>query len=168
MGLLSNLAKLAVTAGKLAAAAGEKMEAAEGKGNGYVRPEPAPSTAQLKRQAESDGRTFDEKLKEILAGRADVRIEEHVPVDDVEMHAGKQIYTRKGNYCLPDAFSYKLSCGGKVLYIRLWDTYAYYNHAANRQVKEYCDSQGIGVLDFFNYLPNGVNYMRERILAALN
>ena len=161
MSLLGSLAKLAVAAGKA-------LSEADAKADDYVRPENTPTTAQLNRQYESDARPFDEKLKEVLAELGDVRVEEFIPVDEIEMQAGRKIYTRGGGRCEPDAISYKLSCNGNVVYLRLWKYYAYYNHSANREIKEYCDKSGIKMLDFFDYLPNGVNYMRERIASALN
>ncbi len=161
MSLLGSLAKMAINAGKM-------LSEADNRVSDVARPEGTPTTKQLNEQYERDARPFDEKLKEILAERGDVRIEEFVPVDEIEMQAGKQIYARGGNRCAPEAFNYKLSGNGKVVYIRVWRYYAVYDHAANRQVRAYCDMNGIKVLDFFEYLPNGVNYMRERILAALN
>ena len=160
MSLLGSLAKMAVAAGKMLSEADNKVE-------DYVRPEGTPTISQLKQQYEKDARSFDVKLKEVLAERSDIMIEEFVPVDEIELQAGKQIYKR-GNCATPDAFTYKLSANGKSVYIRVWKKYLTYDHVANRQVKTYCDMNGIKVLDFFEYLPNGVNYMRERILEALN
>ena len=161
MSLLGSLAKMAITAGKM-------LSEADNKVSDVTRPENEPTTQQLYAQAESDARPFDEKLKEVLAGLGNVSVQEFVPVDEVETPAGKQIYTRGGNRCAPEAFSYKLMLNGKFVYIRLWKYYSSYNHSANREIKEYCDKSGIKVLDFFEYLPNGVNYMRERIGSALN
>ncbi len=160
MSLLGSLAKMAVAAGKMLSEADNKVE-------DYARPAGTPTTTQLQQQYEKDARPFDVKLKEVLAERSDVRVEEFVPVDEIEVVAGKQIYKR-GNCATPDAFTYKLSANGKAVYIRVWKKYLTYDHVANRQVKTYCDMNGIKVLDFFEYLPNGVNYMRERILEALN
>ena len=161
MSLLGSLAKMAITAGKM-------LSEADNKVSDVAKPESAPSTKQLNEQYESDTRAFDDKLKEILAEIAGVQVSEFVPVDEIEMQAGKNIYTRGGGRCAPEAFSYKLSAGGRTVYIRLWKYYGVYNHSANREVKEYCDKNGIKVLDFFEYLPNGTGYMRERITSALN
>ena len=43
------------------------------------------------------------------------------------------------------------------------DYYEYYDHTANRQIKKFCDQNGVKMLDFFNYLPNDYDYMEQRI-----
>lgn len=115
-----------------------------------------------------DKRPFDAKLREITA-KTGLDIETRsVSPDELEKQFGQSIYTRSGCYALPDKISYKLVANsGQVLYIRLWSSYAKYNHAANRQIKEFCDSNGVKMLDFFEYMPNEFDYMEQRIQNTL-
>lgn len=123
-------------------------------------------TRRLDIQAEADGRPFDEKFKEIVASMPGCSVEYEVSPDFLELQAGRQIYARGGNRCPADNFTYVLSYNGKQVYIRLWEEYSVYDHAANRAVGAYCMQMGMKVLDFFDYMPNGVNYMRDRIMQA--
>lgn len=115
-----------------------------------------------------DRRIFEEKLMAVLecAGRYEVR--RNISPDELEQEAGTQIYTRGSNYRRPDCFTYGIfHCDRRVLFINYWDDYNEYRHAANRQIRDYCDRNSIGVLDFFSYLPNKYEYMEERIRARL-
>ena len=61
-------------------------------------------------------------------------------------------------------FTYVISKDGERKgFVNLWDTYESYKHTANRELKNYCDSNGIKMVDFFEYLPNEYGYMEERI-----
>lgn len=133
----------------------------------YVPPAAQPSTAQLNQQYERDARSFDEKLNEILQAYPDVSVDREIPAEAFEQQAGCPVFARGGNRCLPDPFSYRLRRGGREFFIRLWKRYEVYDHAANRQIRAFCDSKGIPVLDFFEYLPNGFEYMRMRVAAML-
>lgn len=111
-----------------------------------------------------DSGSFDEKLSGILVEIGSVDVERYIEPDVFEKQCGQTIYTRGGCYALPDRISYKLTGeGGKVLYIRLWDDYDRYNHIANRQIKTFCNNNGIKMIDFFNYMPNRYSYMKKRI-----
>ena len=111
-----------------------------------------------------DSGSFDEKLSGILVEIGSVNVERYIEPDVFEQQYGQTVYTRGGCYALPDRISYKLTGeGGKVLYIRLWDDYNRYNHIANRQIKTFCNNNGIKMIDFFNYMPNRYSYMKKRI-----
>lgn len=115
-----------------------------------------------------EDRSFDEKLKSVLGSLGVFEIRTNVPVEELEQEAGTQLYTRGGCYAKPDAMSYVLYEGGeRALVINLWWEYKYYNHYANREIAQYCKNSGIKVLDFFDYLPNEIDYMEERIRKAL-
>ena len=110
---------------------------------------------------------FKDKLTEIVSGLG-YSIETNISPAVIESFAGREIYTRGGNYAAPDHISYGIvSNGATVLYIRLWRDYSVYDHAANRQIKVYCDRNGIKMLDFFDYLPNETDYMTDRIKKTL-
>ncbi len=116
----------------------------------------------------TDDRSFDEKLQSVLGNISMFDIRTNVSVDELEQEAGTQIYTRGGCYAKPDAMSYVLYQGGaRALIINLWSDYKYYNHYANREIAQYCKNNGIKMLNFFEYLPNEVSYMEERIRKAL-
>lgn len=117
----------------------------------------------------SDNRSFDQKLQAVLTNIDTFEVRKNVSVDELEQEAGSKIYTRGGCYAKPDNFSYVLYKGGqRVLIVNLWWNYHNdYKHYANREIKKYCDSNGIKVLDFFDYLPNEVGYMEERIRKCL-
>ena len=114
-----------------------------------------------------DARPFEEKFREVLSSHSDVMVEQGIPVEVLEAQAGRAIYAKGGNRRLPVSFTYRLTRNGKPLYIRLWKRYEEYDYAANRQVRAYCDMNGIKVLDFFEYMPNAITYMQERIDSAL-
>lgn len=117
---------------------------------------------------ECDDRSFDQKLQEILQKLGEYEVRRNVSPDELEQEAGREIYTRGGCYAKPDNLSYVLYRDGqRVLVINLWWSYESYRHVANREIKNYCTSNGIKVLDFFNYLPNEADYMEERICAQL-
>lgn len=42
-----------------------------------------------------------------------------------------------------------------------------YTRRANREIKDFCDANGVGMLDFFDYLPNEESYMEQRIRENL-
>ncbi len=134
----------------------------------YVRPEGAPTTKQLEQQYQWDSRSFDDKMNEILRAYTDIAVDREVPAEAFEQQAGCMIWARGGNRCMPEPFSYRIRRNGKECYVRLWKRYETYDHAANRRIRAYCDSNGIPVVDFFEYLPNGLEYMRGRIAAALD
>ncbi len=127
----------------------------------------APSTSQLEQQYRNDSRSFDEKFNEIMRAYPDVSVDREIPAEAFEQQAGCMVFARGGNRCLPDPISYRLRRGGREYYIRLWKRYEKYDHAANRQIRAFCDSKGIPMLDFFEYLPNGFEYMRGRIAGML-
>ncbi|MBQ8923565.1 MAG: hypothetical protein IJ053_02105 [Lachnospiraceae bacterium] len=111
--------------------------------------------------------SFKDKLTNIISGLG-YDIESNISPAVIESFAGREIYTRGGNYAAPDNISYGIvSNGATILYIRLWKDYSVYDHAANRQIKTYCDRNGIKMLDFFDYLPNEIGYMTDRIKQTL-
>ena len=124
-------------------------------------------TRRLERQATQDSRPFDVKLHDVTSAIPGCQVDFNISPDFLEAQAGRQIYKRGGNRCLPQDFNYVLSYNGKSVYIRLWKRYPEYDHVANRAIRAHCDLNGIKVLDFFDYLPNGVNYIRQRVVEAL-
>lgn len=115
----------------------------------------------------SDSRSFQTKFQEIIQKAGGYELRKNVPAEELEQQYGT-IWTRGASYAKPDAISY-IVCknGAPVLYIRLWGDYGSYDHTANREIKRFCDSHGIKMLDFFDYLPNRMDYMTERINACL-
>ncbi|MBQ9609729.1 MAG: hypothetical protein IJV15_09845 [Lachnospiraceae bacterium] len=112
-------------------------------------------------------KSFNDKLNDIISGLG-YSIETNISPSVIENYAGKEIYARRRNYAAPDNISYGIvSNGSTVLYIRLWKDYKKYDHIANRQIKVYCDMNGIKMLDFFDYLPNETGYMTDRIKKEL-
>lgn len=121
----------------------------------------------LDEQAAADARPFDVKFREVVAAYQGCQVDQNIPPDFLEAQAGRQIYQRGGNRCLPDPFTYVITYNGKSVYVRFWKRYEDYDHVANRAIRMHCDLNGIKVLDFFDRLPNGVNYIRMRIDEAL-
>ena len=116
----------------------------------------------------SEEKTFEQKLKEVLTNIGTYEIRKNVAPDELEKEAGKAIYTRGGCYALPEAFTYAVYQGGtRVAYINNWETYEAYKHFANREIKSYCETNGIEVIDFFDYLPNEIGYMEDRLRGLL-
>lgn len=117
---------------------------------------------------DKDWRSFDEKLQSILPELGDYEVRRNVSPDELEQEAGHEIYSRLTNCKSPDNFTYVLyQNGARVLIINLWDDYTIYTHKANRDIHYYCVGNGIKMLDFFDYLPNRADYMRERIRTQL-
>lgn len=117
---------------------------------------------------EEDDREFSIKLPEVIQKIGEYEIRRNISPDELEQEAGRQIYTRGGVYCKPENISYGIyKDGQRLLLINSWWGYEVYKHKANRQIREYCDTHNIKVLDFFEYLPNRMNYMEERIREQL-
>lgn len=117
-------------------------------------------------EEEWDDRMFDEKLPDVIAklGNGEYEIIKGVAPEELERRCGEEIYSKENTCCKPNKITYEIArFGATLLYIRLWDDYTQYNHETNRQIKRYCDSHGIKMLDFFEYLPNEVDYMENRI-----
>lgn len=115
-------------------------------------------------QYSKDKRPFDVKFREAIDRIGGCEIAVDISPDELEQEYGQTIYTRGGCYCLPDKIAYKLTKdGGNVMYIRLWHSYSDYCHAANNQIMNFCIKNGIKMLDFFEYMPNTVDYMANRI-----
>lgn len=131
--------------------------------NGFVK-----ETPQKKPSAGRQSLTFDEKLKGIVE-KLGYNLLQDISIADLENKAGQEIYTRgRGGYD-PQDISYAICEGGQeILYIRYWEFYNEYNRSANREVKAYCDSNGIKMLDFFDHLPNEEDYMSKRIQNTLS
>lgn len=111
---------------------------------------------------------FDAKLNKILQKIGDYEVRRDISPDELEQEAGQQIYTRGGVYCAPENISYGIyKDGQRLLLIQLWHYYGAYKRVANRQIKKYCDTNEIKMLEFFAYLPNRNSYMEERIRAQL-
>lgn len=123
----------------------------------------------VKQSVEEYGdRSFDEKLQEILQNMTEYEIRRNISPDELEREAGREIYPRGGSYAKPDELTYVFYKNGqRVLVINLWGSYQSYKHVANREIRRYCISNGIKVLDFFDYMPNEADYMKERICAQL-
>ena len=114
-----------------------------------------------------DYRSFEQKLTDILQSAGSYELRKKISIDELEQQYG-QIWNRKRRYALPEAISYAVCVNGApVLYIRLWNDYGCYSRVANREIKQFCDTYGVKMLDFFDYLPNRADYMAERITANL-
>ena len=131
-------------------------------------------TMQANSQNDTEGdapvveKSFEEKLQTILENAGNYEVRKNISPDELETEYGQQIYIRGGCYSAPELITYGIYRDGyRVLYVRLWDTYREYNHAANRQIKQFCDGNGIKMLDFFDYLPNEEGYMDQRIREQL-
>lgn len=113
-------------------------------------------------------KTFEEKLLAILENEGGYELRKNISPAELEQEYGKEIYDRNVCHLYPENITYGIyQNGSRVLLIRLWEEYTTYNHAANRQVKSFCDSNGVKLLDFFEYLPNRMNYMEQRIREQL-
>lgn len=113
-------------------------------------------------------KSFEEKLQDILQNAGNYELRKSIPLDELEQEFGREIYARGGCYCKPENITYGIYQGGnRVLMIRLWWDYAVYSRVANRQIKQYCDANGVRMLDFFEYLPNEEDYMERRIREQL-
>ena len=136
-----------------------------GKPERSEQPMPEVQWPDEKPRYEDDGRSFDEKLKEILAG---YEILENVDPAFLELQGGREIWKRGGACCPPEPISYIVRRdGAELLYIRYWKSYGEYDHVANRAIQIYCMQNGKKVLEFFDYLPNDPEYMKSRIMANL-
>ena len=113
-------------------------------------------------------KTFEQKIYEIIGEAGAYEIEKNISCEVLERELGHQIFER-GSCRLPaDNISYGIFMGGvNVLYIRFWISYGDYDRSANRDVRKFFDDNNIKVLDFFDYLPNDYEYMKDRILAVL-
>ena len=132
--------------------------------NGFIK-----ETPQKKPSTSRQSLTFDEKLKGIVE-KLGYNLLQDISIADFENKAGQEIYTRRKGCCDPRNISYAICEGGKeILYIRYWEKYNNeYSRVANREVKAYCDSNGIKMLDFFDRLPNEEDYMSTRIQNTLS
>lgn len=111
---------------------------------------------------------FEEKLKAIVDRHEEYELQGSISPDELEREAGREIYTRKNGWCRPDPISFCITrYGARALLINIWDDYGRYKRTANREIRKYCDENGIRVLDFFRYLPNETDYMEERIMGQL-
>ncbi len=125
------------------------------------------NAASIQHSAE-DSRIFDEKLRTILEAAGNYEIRRNISPEELEQEVGMQIYTRSNNYAKPEMITYGVyKDGQRVLLIHLWCSYPSYRHKANRQIKDYCDANGIKMLEFFDYMPNEAGYMKDRIQAEL-
>lgn len=115
-----------------------------------------------------DDRPFAQKLPDVLKKIGDFQIQENISPDVIEQEAGFQLYKRGGCYRLPKDISYAIyKDGQRVLFINVYDSYQIYTHMANRKIKDYCDQNGTPMMDFFEYMPNELGYMEERIRKAI-
>lgn len=171
MGLFDSLFKdkiKEVANSMVGAVAGAVSDALSEVVDGNSAPSTTNTVAKTNVVVAEDNRNFDAKFREIVSKLGTYEIRTNVFPDELEQEAGTQIYTRGGCYAKPDDFSYVLyKDGQRVLVVNLWWVYESYKHTANREIRRYCDSNGIKVLDFFDYLPNEVSYMEDRIRAAL-
>ena len=111
-----------------------------------------------------DNRSFDMKFTQIVNGMEGYEVRKGFSPDALEAEAGRQLYTRGGCFAKPAELTYVvLKDGERKGFVNLWTTYENYKHTANRELKDYCDNNGIKMVDFFEYLPNEYGYMEERI-----
>lgn len=119
-------------------------------------------------QSVEDTRSFEQKLSTVLNNIGQYEVRGGISPDSLEQEAGRKIYTRGGCFAKPENFTYTLfQNGNRVLIINLWDCYQNYKHYANREIREFCAGNGIKMLDFFDYLPNEIGYMEQRIRKYL-
>lgn len=117
---------------------------------------------------EYDDRPFAQKLPDVLNKIGEFEIQENISPASIEAEAGFEIYKRGGCYRLPKDISYAVYKNGqRVLFINVYDTYKEYTHMANRTIKDYCDKNSTPMMDFFEYMPNELDYMEERIRKAI-
>lgn len=115
-----------------------------------------------------DDRPFAQKLPDVLKKIGEFEIQTNISPASIEAEAGFEIYKRGGCYCLPKDISYAVYKNGqRVLFINVYDTYKEYTHMANRTIKDYCDKNSTPMMDFFEYMPNELDYMEERIRKAI-
>lgn len=113
---------------------------------------------------------FEEKLTRILEQETGMgyTLRKNISVEELEEEFSTDIYSKGAKYCLPEAISYGIYQGNRrLLYIRCWTVYEKYSRTANRQIKEFCAKENIPLLDFFTYMPNEEDYMKQRILQQL-
>lgn len=119
-------------------------------------------------QSTEDNRSFNEKMNAVLENIGGYEVRKNISPDTLEQEYGTAIYTRGGCYAKPENMAYTLyKDGQRVLIVNLWDTYKNYKHFANREIRDYCVRKGIKVLDFFDYMPNEIGYMEQRIREEL-
>jgi len=115
-----------------------------------------------------DDRPFAQKLPDVLNKIGEFEIQENISADSIEAEAGYELYKRGGCYRLPKDISYAIyKDGQRVLFINVYDSYQEYTHMANRKIKDYCDQNSTPMMDFFEYMPNELDYMEERIRTAI-
>ncbi|MBR4083570.1 MAG: hypothetical protein IKK33_04710 [Lachnospiraceae bacterium] len=115
-----------------------------------------------------DGRTFAQKLPEVLKKIGEFEIKENISADSIEAEAGRELYKRGGCYRLPQDITYAIyKEGQRVLFINVYDSYKVYVHQANYKIREYCNEEGTPMMDFFDYMTNDVDYMEDRIRKAI-
>ena len=115
----------------------------------------------------SDPRPIPVILREIVS-EYQCTLRENIPVDMLEREYGTEIYNRDRNHIPPAPINFAVYSGSiRILMIRLWYSYADYDRANNRLVKEFCDAHQDPVMDFFLYMPNEERYVSDRIRNAL-
>jgi hypothetical protein len=128
----------------------------------------APAKTSTSIKYEDDGREFFQKLPEVMAKIGDFEIRKNISPAELESKAGRELYKRGGCYREPEDIAYGIYKDGEcVLYINTWWDYTTYKRVANRALKNYCDQSDVPMLEFFERLPNSVEYMEERIRKAL-
>ncbi len=128
----------------------------------------APAKARTSIKYEDDGREFFQKLPEVMAKIGDFEIRKNISPAELEAKAGRELYKRGGCYREPEDIAYGIYKDGQcVLYINTWWDYTTYKRVANRALKNYCDQSDVPMLEFFEKLPNSVEYMEERIRKAI-
>ncbi len=129
---------------------------------------PVKASAPASIKYEDDGREFFQKLPEVMEKIGDFEIRKNISPTELEAKAGRELYKRGGCYREPEDIAYGIYKDGKcVLYINTWWDYTTYKRVANRALKNYCDQSDVPMLEFFERLPNSIEYMEERIRKAL-
>ena len=131
---------------------------------------PTTSTVSVSNTTEEyDDRPFAQKLPDVLKKIGDFQVQKNISPDVIEQEAGFELYKRGGCYRLPQNITYAVyKDGQRVLFINVYDDYDVYKHMANRQIKDYCDQSGTPMLDFFEYMPNELAYMEDRIRKVIS
>ena len=118
--------------------------------------------------SERDWDPLDTKIRQAVEEIEGCSIKGSISGDEFEQLMGCQIFVRGGCFAAPSDMMVISKNGEDVLYIRSWRDYTLYTRLANRKIRRYCEDKGIKILDFFEYLPNRYNYVKDRIEKTID
>ncbi len=115
-------------------------------------------------KSEYDDFDFDMKIKKAVEDISGCELKGKISGEEFEKRMGCQVYKRGNSHAAPSDISYVVAKDGEdVLYIRFWYGYTPYDRSANREIRKYCELNGVKLLDFFDNLPNRYYYIKDRI-----